>query len=89
MLSTDVHLYNVHRSILAKNSTVFKDMLELPDVGNLSIALSEDIAKGERWEGKPLIRMVGDSDEDVYHLLMVLYDIKYAFNLSFNRMIFA
>ncbi|KLO07735.1 hypothetical protein SCHPADRAFT_945027 [Schizopora paradoxa] len=77
VLSTDVHLYNVHRSILAKNSTAFKDMLELPDVGNLSIALSGDISKGDGWEGKPLIRMVGDSDEDVYHLLMVLYDVKF------------
>ncbi len=72
MLATDVHLYCIHRGVLAKNSSVFKDMLELPNV----VGTGMDGANGESWEGKPRVKMVGDSDEDVYHLLMALYDVQ-------------
>ena len=75
VLATDVHLYCVHRGVLAKNSTVFKDMLELPNVGNTSDLEAGIVENGDSWEGRPLVRMVGDSDEDVYHILMAVYDI--------------
>ncbi|KLO07728.1 hypothetical protein SCHPADRAFT_836207 [Schizopora paradoxa] len=77
VLATDVHLYSVHRGVLALNSTVFKDMLELPNIGTTSNSAAGGTAIGDSWEGKPLVRMVGDSDEDVYHLLKALYDIKF------------
>lgn len=80
VLATDVHLYSVHRGVLAKNSTVFKDMLELPNVGIIRNAEEEGTVLGDSWEGKPLVRMVGDSDEDVYHLLMALYDMRCVHN---------
>lgn len=76
VLATEVHLYSVHRGVLARNSTVFKDMLELPNVGNTSNLEVGGIAVGDSWEGKPLVKMVGDDDEDVYHLLKALYDIR-------------
>ena len=75
VLATDVHLYSVHRGVLAWNSTVFKDMLELPNVGNTSNSAADDTAIGDSWEGKPMVRMVGDHDEDVYHILMAIYDV--------------
>ncbi|KLO07729.1 hypothetical protein SCHPADRAFT_836184 [Schizopora paradoxa] len=77
VLATDVHLYCVHRGVLAWNSTVFKDMLELPSVGITSNSAADGIVIGDSWEGKPLVRMVGDRDEDVYHILMALYDIRF------------
>ncbi|KLO07724.1 hypothetical protein SCHPADRAFT_1001431 [Schizopora paradoxa] len=75
VLATDVHLYCVHRGVLARNSTVFKDMLELPNVGNAWNNEMESAVVEDSWEGKPKVRMVGDNDEDVYLLLMVLYDV--------------
>ncbi|KLO07725.1 hypothetical protein SCHPADRAFT_945017 [Schizopora paradoxa] len=77
VLASDVHLYCVHRGVLARNSTVFKDMLELPNVGDASNNEMETAVREDSWEGKPLVRMVGDGDEDVYHLLMTLYDIEF------------
>ncbi|KLO07727.1 hypothetical protein SCHPADRAFT_894416 [Schizopora paradoxa] len=77
VLATDVHLYCVHRGILALNSTVFKDMLELPNVGNTSKSAEDGITTGDSWEGKPLVRMVGDRDGDVYHILMAIYDVSF------------
>ncbi|KLO07730.1 hypothetical protein SCHPADRAFT_881260 [Schizopora paradoxa] len=77
VLATDVHLYCVHRGVLAKNSTVFKDMLDLANVGSTSkIEMSGNVTD-DSWEGNPLVRMIGDSDEDVYHVLMALYDIEF------------
>ncbi len=84
VLATDVHLYCVHRGILAKNSSVFKDMLSLPCVAGMVNGM--DGANGESWEGKPLVKMVGDSDENVYHLLMALYDLK-CVKISLNEII--
>ncbi|KLO07733.1 hypothetical protein SCHPADRAFT_1001440 [Schizopora paradoxa] len=77
VLATDVHLYCVHRGVLARNSTFFKEMLELPNVGNTSNSEVGSIENGDSWEGKPLVRMVGDRDEDVYHILMALYDVRF------------
>lgn len=72
VLVMDVHLYRVHKGVLAKNSSVFKDMLEMPtgegDGG------ANDGAGVDQWEGLPLVKMVGDSDESVFHLLMTLYE---------------
>ena len=77
VLATNAHLYCVHRGVLARNSIVFKHILELPNVGSSS-SNSEvrGIADGDKWEGKPLVRMIGDNDEDVCHLLKALYDIR-------------
>ncbi len=72
VLATDVHLYRVHKGILERYSSVFKDMLEMPtgegDGG------ANDGAGLDEWEGLLLVKMVGDSDESVFHLLMTLYD---------------
>ncbi|KLO04229.1 hypothetical protein SCHPADRAFT_808263, partial [Schizopora paradoxa] len=72
VLATDVHLYRVHKGMLANYSSVFKDMLEMPTG-------EEDNDGGgsvdsNHWDGLPLVRMAGDSDENVSHFLMSLYD---------------
>lgn len=81
ILATDVHLYCVHKSFLASSSTVFKDMLAMPSADSEGIAVgsSQEMHMGKDediYEGKPVVRMFGDSDENVYHLLMALYDRK-------------
>ncbi|KLO07723.1 hypothetical protein SCHPADRAFT_894412 [Schizopora paradoxa] len=77
VLATDVHLYRVHEGVLAQNSSVFKDMFDFPTSGERGDADGGVSASAEEWDGVPLVRMVGDSDEDVYHLLMALYDREY------------
>ncbi|KLO07219.1 hypothetical protein SCHPADRAFT_945468 [Schizopora paradoxa] len=65
VLATDIHLYRVHKSVLARYSKVFSDMFEIP-TGD---------ANTESWEGVPIVRMVGDSDGDVCVLLKALYGV--------------
>jgi len=75
-LATDAHLYRVHKSVLIKQSTAFKDMFELPntppevgeETGRSMVSLSE------QWNGVPVVRMVGDSDEDVRYFIQALYN---------------
>jgi len=64
VLATDVHLYRVHKGMLAKHSTVLSGMFEIP---------SGD-ANTECWEDVPIVKMAGDSDEEVYILLKALYN---------------
>ncbi len=76
LLATDAHLYRVHKSVLAKQSTVFKDMFELsgmpPEVGEetgkSAMLLSEE------WDGLQVVKMFGDSDEDVRYFVKALYN---------------
>ncbi|KLO07210.1 hypothetical protein SCHPADRAFT_945459 [Schizopora paradoxa] len=63
VLATDIHLYRVHKSMLEMYSEALSDMLDEPD-GN---------ANAETWEGVPLVKMKGDSDEEVTVLLEALY----------------
>ena len=80
VLQTDLHLYRVHNSMLAKYSSVFKDMFEMPnggDGGRVSGGVDEDT-----YDGLPLVRMAGDSDDDVFHFLMTIYNREYVDNTS-------
>ncbi|KLO05408.1 hypothetical protein SCHPADRAFT_946941 [Schizopora paradoxa] len=63
VLATDVHLYRVHKGMLAKYSRVLSDMFEFP-TGN---------GNTDCWEGVPIVRMVGDSDKEISLLLKALY----------------
>ncbi|KLO06820.1 hypothetical protein SCHPADRAFT_932844 [Schizopora paradoxa] len=77
VLATDEHLYCVHKSFLASSSSVFKDMLAMPNAESVMTVGSQGTHMGKDediYEGKPVVRMFGDSDENVYHLLMALYD---------------
>ncbi|KLO07208.1 hypothetical protein SCHPADRAFT_658044 [Schizopora paradoxa] len=67
VLATDVHLYRVHKSMLAKYSKVLRDLFEIPT--------GDEDANTERWEDVPIVRMVGDSDEEVRLLLKSLYGV--------------
>ncbi|KLO06256.1 hypothetical protein SCHPADRAFT_695050 [Schizopora paradoxa] len=76
VLATDVHLYRVHKGVLARNSSVFKDMFNFPTSVEGG-GMNDDATNAEEWDGVPMVKMAGDSDEDVYHLLMALYDREY------------
>ena len=64
VLATDVHMYRVHKGMLAKYSTVRSDMFEMP-TGE---------SNTDCWEGVPIVRMVGDKDEEISNLLEALFD---------------
>jgi len=57
-------LFCVHKSTLARQSQVFKDMLELP---------SEHFSTSDSFEGLPLV-ILEDSASDLDRLLNLLYD---------------
>lgn len=57
-------LFRVGKSTLAFHSTVFATMLTLP----------EGPEEQETYEGVPLVRMSGDTAEDLGELLTALYD---------------
>lgn len=73
ILATDVHLFRIHKGILAKHSTFFNDMFEFPTGETLDV--------NECWEGVPVVRMVGDSDEEVDLVLRALYVGKFMSSL--------
>ncbi|KLO06825.1 hypothetical protein SCHPADRAFT_1002109 [Schizopora paradoxa] len=74
VLATDAFLYRVHKGVLAKNSTVFRNMFMLPGDGTEggTAGLGDGV-----WDGVPMVKMAGDDDVDVYNLLMALYDRKH------------
>ncbi|KLO04558.1 hypothetical protein SCHPADRAFT_947612 [Schizopora paradoxa] len=77
VLATDVHLYKLHKGILANCSTVFRDMFDsLREEGDESGDSAPAVCSAscsEKWENVPLVKMVGDRDDDVYHFLMFFY----------------
>ncbi len=85
VLATERHLYRVHKSILAKYSTVFADMFKFEmegfggEEGNgqqVQVNGGAMDALNDRWEGVPIVQMHGDSDEDVKVILKSVYDHK-------------
>lgn len=60
VLSTDVHLYRVHKGIRVKQSSVFNDKFRTPEPEE-----GHPKSTSESWNGVPLVNMVGDRDEDV------------------------
>lgn len=77
MLATDVHLYRVHKSMLEMYSEALSDMFDTPG-GD---------ANEETWEGVPIVKMEGDSDEEVTVLLEALYVRKCVTNIYMRLLI--
>ncbi len=75
ILASKEYLYRVHNSVLSMHSTVFRDMLQIPLPVARSDA-SDGVDDSGQWEGIPIVKMMGDSDEDVFHTLSALYDGK-------------
>jgi hypothetical protein len=62
VLQVELKQFRVHRTMLARHSTVFKDMFGIPQPqGEAAI------------EGCPIVHL-SDTAEDVCHMLMALYD---------------
>ncbi len=60
MLATDNLLFRVHKGVLAEHSSVFRDMLDIAGCDDLE---PQGGAGTDSWQGVPIVRMVGDSDE--------------------------
>ncbi len=79
VLATDAYFYRVHKSILAKQSSVFREMFQVSDGGDSKGDEESKVtieSNSEKYEGVPLVRMVDDKDVDVYNFLLTLYDRK-------------
>lgn len=58
-------LFRVHKGVLSRHSTVFRDMFDMPQ--------GKDATGSETYEGNPVVYM-SDDDEDLAHFLQALYD---------------
>lgn len=75
VLSTNSYLYRVHKSILSRQSTMFKDMFQVS--GDAEGDSKGGVGlKPVEYEGVPLVALSDDSDEDVFSFLSTLYDRK-------------
>lgn len=82
VLATDSLLFCVHKGILALQSTVFKDMFDLPvdalddamEVRTQETVSGSGVVRQEMYEGRPLVYLAGDGGEDVAHLLRAIYE---------------
>ncbi|KLO08388.1 hypothetical protein SCHPADRAFT_931813 [Schizopora paradoxa] len=77
VLATDSLLFKVHNSVLSMQSSVFKDMFELPTIDGAQASTSGAGMAPELYEGLPLVKLVGDKGEDVAHLLRAVYERQY------------
>ncbi|KLO09155.1 hypothetical protein SCHPADRAFT_1000469 [Schizopora paradoxa] len=78
ILKTDSYLFRVHKSILSRESSVFKDMFAFP--------VNEDDRANE-YDGLPVVPLLGDDEKDVIQLLRMLYKPTFgALKLSLLRM---
>lgn len=85
VLATEKHLFRVHKSMLARYSTVFADMFKLDAENACNDEADGQQVRGsggamdavsDSWEGVPVVQLVGDSDEDVVVVLRSLYERK-------------
>ncbi|KAH6907635.1 hypothetical protein BKA70DRAFT_1563108 [Coprinopsis sp. MPI-PUGE-AT-0042] len=67
VLQTEDKRFRVHKSMLAKHSTVFDDMFKVPQP-------AESRTRGKTLEGCSLVRLQGDASHHWEWLLQLLYD---------------
>ena len=76
VLATDSTLYRVHKGVLSLQSAFFKDIFELTELHGSSGEVGRE-ANGEEEvmvDGLPVVKMAGDSDEDVEYLIQSIYN---------------
>lgn len=79
VLATNTYFFRVHKSVLALQSSVFRDMYALPTTEDLDAHAGTDEVVGmtpELYEGLPMVSLV-DEGKDVEHLLKAIYVPRY------------
>ncbi len=84
VLKTEALLFRVHKSILARESTVFNDMFAFPTDGSHS---DGSTSNADEYEGLAVVPLIGDDETAVICLLKMIYEPKYAI-LPYRRSIF-
>lgn len=74
VLATDSFLFKVHISLLSMQSSVFREMFELPTVDGSDANANGAGMMPEVYEGLPMVKLAGDKGEDVAHLLRAVYE---------------
>ncbi|KLO08393.1 hypothetical protein SCHPADRAFT_1000973 [Schizopora paradoxa] len=75
ILATDTYLFKVHKSMLSSQSSVFRDMFDLPLVGD-----SQGPSEGDRgivpetYDGLPLVKLADEKGEELAYLLRAVYE---------------
>ena len=83
VLQSENTLFRVHRSVLSRNSSVFRDMFELSSIDDVSLDSGEGSNSGgmapelELYDGVPLVSLPHDEGVDVEELLLAVYDRLY------------
>ena len=67
ILQAGSRLFKVHRGVLSKHSTIFRDMFSLPQ------SLDQESTPAEFEGGGPLV-VLADSQQDVHHFLSAIYN---------------
>lgn len=88
ILASNRHLFRVYKGQLAQHSSVFRDMFSLPQAplpSGTSDALG-GVTDNDHWNGIPIVRMAGDSDNSISVLLMAVFLRRYSLpvRLSIN-----
>lgn len=82
VLATGNYLFRVHKGVLSLQSSVFRDMFELPTVDGSNLRGEHGAGMvPELYEGLPLVTLAGDKGDDVVHLLRAAYERRCVFEL--------
>ena len=65
VLRAEDTIFRVYRGVLCRQSSVFKDLFEVPQPAN-----------GECYEGCPLVHMEATPAEDLRDILLAIHDVE-------------
>ncbi|KLO08392.1 hypothetical protein SCHPADRAFT_944485 [Schizopora paradoxa] len=74
VLATDTYLFKVHKSMLSSQSSVFRDMFELPLVDGSQMDGHSGGMAPETFDGLPMVNLANDKGEDLACLLRAVYE---------------
>ena len=73
VLATDAYLFKVHKSMLSSQSSVFRDMFDLPLVDGPDESEVGGMVP-ETYDGLPLVKLADEKGEELMYLLRAVYE---------------